>query len=66
MGTYFCGKIKGMVSKIAYALADFFEWTFQILPVLGNIPNYLLLFIGFAAFIYWLTEMRKHEKAGER
>ncbi|MCX8149383.1 DUF6341 family protein [Thermaurantimonas aggregans] len=55
-----------MVSKIAYALADFFEWTFQILPVLGNIPNYLLLFIGFAAFIYWLTEMRKHEKAGER
>ncbi|MFN3951675.1 MAG: DUF6341 family protein [Thermaurantimonas sp.] len=55
-----------MVSKIAYALGDFFEWTFQILPVLGNLPNILFLLIGFVAFIYWMNEMRKHQKAGER
>lgn len=54
-----------MVSKVAYALGDFFQWTFQILPALGNIPNYLLLFIGFVAFFYWMNEMRKHQKAGE-
>ncbi len=50
---------------IVYALGDFFEWTFQILPFLGNIPNILFLAIGSVLFIYWMMEMRKHAQAGE-
>ena len=37
-----------------YALGDFFTWTFQILPELGNIPNYLYAVLMFGGVIYWL------------
>ncbi|MDX5325920.1 MAG: hypothetical protein LPK80_06630 [Bacteroidota bacterium] len=47
-------------------LGDFFEWTFQILPILGNTMNYLFMAIGTVMFIYWLGQMRKHARAGER
>ena len=51
---------------IVEGLGDFLEWTFGILPVLGNIPNILFFAIGSVLFIYWMLEMRKHAKAGER
>ena len=54
-----------MIKDIVYALGDFFTATFKILPVLGNIPNFLFIAIGSVFFIYWLGEMRKHKKAGE-
>tara|TARA_B100000678_G_scaffold291579_1_gene309394 strand:- start:3576 stop:3746 length:171 start_codon:yes stop_codon:yes gene_type:complete len=50
---------------IVEGLGDFFEWTFGILPILGNIPNILFLLIGSVLFLYWMMEMRKHSKAGE-
>ena len=43
-----------------------FEFTFQILPVLGNNLNYLFMAIIAGLGIYWLREMLKHEKAGEK
>lgn len=46
-------------------LADFFEWTFQILPVLGNNFNLLLFIIGWILFFYWMGQMIKHRRAGE-
>lgn len=42
-----------------YWLADIFEWTFQILPVLGNLPNYIYAVLIFAGIIYWLNWQKK-------
>ena len=52
-------------NDIVYGLGHFLEWTFGILPVLGNIPNFLFLVIGFLFFFYWMGQLRKHSKAGE-
>tara|TARA_B100001142_G_scaffold172756_1_gene172330 strand:+ start:21207 stop:21377 length:171 start_codon:yes stop_codon:yes gene_type:complete len=48
------------------SLGKIFEFTFQILPVLGNNLNYLFMAIIAGLGIYWLREMLKHEKAGEK
>lgn len=53
------------VKDIVDAIGDFFEWTFEILPVLGNIPNLIFLILGFLFFFYWMGQMRKHKRAGE-
>lgn len=47
-------------------LGDFLDWTFQILPFLGNSANYLFMAVGAGLGVYWLMEMRKHQKAGEK
>lgn len=52
------------IKDIAYALGDFFEWTFEILPTLGNLPNFLFIVIGFIFFIYWMSQMAKHNREG--
>lgn len=48
------------------ALGDFFEWTFQILPFLGNSVNYLFMIIMTIFTVYWFGQMNKQRKAGER
>jgi uncharacterized BrkB/YihY/UPF0761 family membrane protein len=58
-------EIKMQVKDIVDAIGDFFEWTFEILPVLGNIPNLIFLILGFLFFFYWMGQMRKHKRAGE-
>ena len=54
------------IKDIVYALGDFFEWTFEILPVLGNSVNYLFLALGFIFFFYWMGQMAKHNREGEK
>ncbi len=44
------------------AIGDFFTWTFQFMPSLGNIPNIALTLAGAAATIYWLGQMVKHNR----
>lgn len=39
---------------LVYALGDFFEWTFGILPALGNLPNILFTVLMVAGIVYWL------------
>lgn len=46
-------------------LGDLFEWTFQILPVIGPVVNNSFMIIGAGFFIYWMSQLVKHEKAGE-
>ncbi len=48
------------------ALGDFFEWTFQILPILGDYFNWLIIFVIAGYGGYWLGQMIKHQRAGER
>jgi len=49
-------------NEIVYGLGDLIEATFVILPALGNIPNIIFIAIIFAAFVYWLGELRKYHK----
>lgn len=51
---------------IVEGIGDFFLWTFQILPILGNIPNLIFLAIGAIFFLYWMKEMAGHARRGER
>ena len=44
---------------IMYFTGDIFEWFFQYLEMLGNIPNYLYGVLMFMGFIYWLNWQRK-------
>lgn len=53
------------VKDIVIALGDFLEWTFGILPALGNIPNLIFLLIGAVMFIYWIGQMFGHARRGE-
>lgn len=54
------------VKDIVNSIGDFFLWTFEILPTLGNLPNILFLAIGSILFLYWMGQMRAHSKRGER
>jgi len=42
-----------------YLTGDVFEWSFQILEVLGNFPNYLYGVLMFFGLVYWLVWQRK-------
>ncbi len=53
------------LKDIFYGLADFIEWTFGILPMLGNIPNLVFLIIGSICFLYWMNQMVKHKRVDE-
>jgi hypothetical protein len=47
-------------------LQDIFEFTFQILPPLGNIPNYLFSLVLFAGTVYWLNESAKYSRKAKQ
>ena len=47
-------------------LGGLFELTFKILPFLGNNMNYFFMAIIAGLGVYWLLEMLKHQKAGEK
>lgn len=42
-----------------YLIGDVFEWSFQILEVLGNLPNYLYGVLMFGGLIFWLLWQKK-------
>ena len=48
------------------SLGSFLEWTFKILPIVGNNLNYLFMGIIAGLGVYWIREMFKHQKAGEK
>lgn len=54
------------LKDVWYAIGDFLEWTFGLLTFAGNIPNMIFLIIGFLFFFYWMAQMVKHQRAGER
>jgi hypothetical protein len=53
-------------TDFVYAMQTFFEATFEILPILGNSPNYLFILIGIAGFFYWLNLQVKYNRAANR
>ena len=49
-----------------YWIGDIFEWTFQILPMLGNVPNYLYAGVLFAGLLYWLRWQKQMNEEAKR
>jgi hypothetical protein len=50
------------MTELAYSLGDLFQWTFGILIALGNIPNYLIIVLGFVGLFYWLNLQKKYSR----
>jgi len=56
-----------MLRNFFEGLGDFLECTFQILPIMADFGmNIVFMVIIAIALIYWLAEMVKHQKAGEK
>ncbi len=49
-----------------YGLGDLIESTFDIIPVIGESLNKFLIIVIMALTVYWLIEMYKYYKQGER
>lgn len=45
-----------------YLLGDLFALSFEILPVLGNLPNYLFALLMAVGAIYWLNMQSNYSK----
>lgn len=52
-------------TELVYAIGDFFQATFKILPLLGNKVNWLFIIIGFVGMVYWLRKQSKYNKEAE-
>ncbi|MAY84158.1 MAG: hypothetical protein CMP59_08500 [Flavobacteriales bacterium] len=51
-----------MNSEFVYAIGAFLEATFQILPILGNLPNILFTLTIGGGFVYWMMELKKYKE----
>ncbi|MGK0406234.1 MAG: hypothetical protein ACJAZH_000044 [Roseivirga sp.] len=54
------------IKDIVFALEELFLWTFEILPVLGNVPNIIFSSIIAILFLYWMRELSGHANRGEK
>jgi len=53
-------------NDFVYGLGDFFELTFEILPLLGNLPNILFTLILVGGIGYWLLQLKKYKTLAEQ
>ncbi len=53
------------MSRIFYAIGDFFSLIFHGVEVAGNKPNYLYIVIIFSFLVIWKIKMLQHRKDGE-
>lgn len=49
-------------SVVFQALADLFQWTFQLFEIVGNSFNYAVIVLGFIGLFYWLNYQAKFNK----
>lgn len=42
-----------------YGLGDFFWYTFELLPKLGNGFNYLIIVVGTIMILWWISQLVK-------
>ena len=60
-----CSVNKKKMDKIWYAIADFFQFIFKYIEMLGNSVNYLYIVIIFVFLVVWTLQMLKHRKNNE-
>ncbi len=53
-------------NEIVYGLGDLIEMTFEILPLLGNLPNILFSLIIFGCLVYWMKELSNYNKKAKQ
>ena len=53
------------MNKIFYAIGDFFESIFEIMPLFGDYINYFYMFVIFAFLVIWVSKMVSFRKRGE-
>jgi len=53
-------------TDIVYLIGDLLSSTFEILPVLGNLPNYIFLVVGFILLFIWIKVMNDYNQEAER
>ncbi|KAA3649513.1 MAG: hypothetical protein DWP98_07090 [Bacteroidetes bacterium] len=53
-------------NEFVYGLGDLLEASFEILPVLGNIPNIIFSLIIFFGLVYWIMQLKKFKAEAQR
>ena len=53
------------MNKIFYAIGDFFESIFEIMPLFGDYINYFYMFVIFAFLVIWASKMFSFRERGE-
>ncbi len=48
-------------NDFVYGLGDLFEATFEILPLLENLPNVLFTLTIFGGLVYWMIQLKKYK-----
>lgn len=63
---YFCDELKiTRMTKFWYALGDMFENVWEIMPAIGNVPNYISIVVIAAFFLYWTNKLIQFKRNGE-
>ena len=55
-----------MNPEFVYTIGDFLTATFELLPLLGNLPNILFTLIIMGGLAYWLWELKKYKAEAGR
>ena len=54
-----------MLRNFFEGLGDLFQWTFKILPKVGDAVNTVIILTIAGGLVYWLIQMSKHKANGE-
>lgn len=54
-----------MMKNFWNTIGDFFTFTFNFMPLIGNKINYLYIVIIFLFLVTWVAIMFRHRKNGE-
>jgi hypothetical protein len=48
------------MNTLVYSLQDFFEYTFQFMPKIGDAVNLVFMAIITLLIVYWVIQMKKN------
>ena len=55
-----------LFTEIMNVTGDLFSASFAPIEMLGNIPNILIIIVGFSLLVMWVGIMRKYKKEAEQ
>lgn len=53
-------------TDVFYAIADFFQWIFKGMKVLGHGPNVIIWLLVIGAIAYWTVRLMRYKKEAQR
>jgi hypothetical protein len=54
------------MQDIVYPIGDLLQWTFEFMPLLGNLPNILVILGGFVGLFIWIKMQSDYNKKPEK